>query len=162
MSQLELERQLPQQGQGYLNGLFRWLTQSNPPAVMKPQERFYSEGQRYFGPRENPLTETHCNVWDWDRLRMVKVKGTAKVFPPDEDKEVPILAQFADYLSPEARAVTVDDDGLLMHEENDEYFRRQPGYADVSQLDPGRRSAAAAFGPSSVAKTVRSGLGIAD
>jgi hypothetical protein len=44
---------------------------------------------------------------------MVKVKGTAKLFPPDEDVEVPILAQFADYLSPEVRAVTVDDDGLL-------------------------------------------------
>ncbi|PTU21950.1 hypothetical protein P175DRAFT_0531491 [Aspergillus ochraceoroseus IBT 24754] len=135
---------------------------------MKPQERFSSEGQRYFGPRENPLTETHCNVWDWDRLRMVKVKGTAKLFPPDEDKEVPILAQFADYLSPEARAVTVDDDGLLMHEENGQLHRVTesgadlPGYADVSQLDPGRRSPAAAFGPSSVAKTVRSGLEIAD
>ncbi|KAJ5617361.1 hypothetical protein N7537_002475 [Penicillium hordei] len=80
---------------------------------MKFQDRFYSEGQGYFGPRENPLTEAHCNVWDWDRLCMVKVKGTAKLFPPDEDVEVPILAQFADYLSPEVRAVTVDDDGLL-------------------------------------------------
>ncbi|KAJ5155703.1 hypothetical protein N7492_008506 [Penicillium capsulatum] len=80
---------------------------------MKPQDRFFSEGQTYFGPRENPMTETHCNVWDWDRLRMVKVKGTAKLFPPDEDVEVPILAQFADYLSPEVRAITVDDDGLL-------------------------------------------------
>ncbi|EIT82114.1 kinase-like domain-containing protein [Aspergillus flavus] len=48
-----------------------------------------------------------------DRLRMVKVKGAAKLFPPDEDREIPILAQFADYLSPEVCAVTVDDDGLL-------------------------------------------------
>ncbi|KAJ5946185.1 hypothetical protein N7454_003024 [Penicillium verhagenii] len=80
---------------------------------MRPQDRFYSEGQGYFGPRENPLTESHCNVWDWDRLRMVKVKGTAKLFPPDEDLEIPILAQFANYLSPEVLAVTVDDDGLL-------------------------------------------------
>lgn len=44
---------------------------------------------------------------------MVKIKGTAKLFPPDEDSEIPILAQFADYLSPEVRAVTIDDDGLL-------------------------------------------------
>ncbi|GAB1205055.1 hypothetical protein APSETT445_003722 [Aspergillus pseudonomiae] len=44
---------------------------------------------------------------------MVKVKGSAKLFPPDEDIEIPILAQFADYLSPEVRTVTVDDDGLL-------------------------------------------------
>ncbi|KAJ6114647.1 hypothetical protein N7486_000425 [Penicillium sp. IBT 16267x] len=80
---------------------------------MKPQDRFYSEGQGYFGPSENPLTETHCNVWDWDRLRMVKVKGNAKLFPPDEDIEILILAQFADYLSSEVRAVTVDENGLL-------------------------------------------------
>ncbi|GAB1190965.1 hypothetical protein APSETT444_000133 [Aspergillus pseudonomiae] len=57
---------------------------------MKHQDRFYSEGQAYLGPRENPLTETHY-----------------------EDIEIPILAQFADYLSPEVRTVTVDDDGLL-------------------------------------------------
>lgn len=83
-------------------------------AMIKPQDRFFSEGQGYFGLREkNPITETHCNIWDWDQLRMVKVKGTAKLFPPDEDVEVPILAQFADYLSPKVRAITVDDDGLL-------------------------------------------------
>ncbi|KAL3460739.1 hypothetical protein BJX64DRAFT_290048 [Aspergillus heterothallicus] len=80
---------------------------------MKPQDRLYSEGQGYLGPRENPTTETHCNFWDWDRLKMIKVKGSAKIFPPDEDVEVPILAQFAGCLSPEVRAVTVDDDGLL-------------------------------------------------
>ncbi|OKL61750.1 hypothetical protein UA08_02894 [Talaromyces atroroseus] len=44
---------------------------------------------------------------------MVKIKGTAKLLPPDEDIEVLITSQFADYLSPEVRAVTVDDDGLL-------------------------------------------------
>jgi hypothetical protein len=44
---------------------------------------------------------------------MVKVKGTAKLFPPEEDRELSILAQFADYLSPGVRAITVDDDGLL-------------------------------------------------
>jgi serine/threonine protein kinase len=32
---------------------------------------------------------------------------------PDEDAEIPILSQFADYLSLEVRAVTVNDDGLL-------------------------------------------------
>lgn len=81
--------------------------------MIDPQDRFWSEGQCYFGLRENPITETHCNVWDWDQLRYVKVKGTAGLFPPDEDVENSILAQFADYLSPEVRAVTVDDDGLL-------------------------------------------------
>jgi len=81
--------------------------------MIKPQDRFYSEGQSYFGPRENPRTQTHCNVWDWDQLRLIKVKGTAKLFPPDEDVENSVLAQFADYLSPEVRAITVDDERLL-------------------------------------------------
>lgn len=82
--------------------------------MIKPEDRFYSGGQGYFGSRENPQTETHCNVWDWDQLRLIKVKGTAKLFPPDEDIENSVLAQFADYLSPEVRAITVDDDGLLI------------------------------------------------
>ncbi|KAJ5245358.1 hypothetical protein N7489_005454 [Penicillium chrysogenum] len=81
--------------------------------MINPQDRFWSEGQNYCGPSENPTTETCCNVWDWDQLRMVKVKGTAKLFPPEEDRELSILARFADYLSPEVRAITVDDDGLL-------------------------------------------------
>ncbi|KAF1851058.1 uncharacterized protein K460DRAFT_328609 [Cucurbitaria berberidis CBS 394.84] len=81
--------------------------------MIKPEHRFISEGQGYFGSHENPKTETHCNVWDWDQLRMIKIKGTAKLFPPEVDREAPILAQFADYLSPEVRAVTVDEDGLL-------------------------------------------------
>jgi hypothetical protein len=81
--------------------------------MIKPQDRFFSEGQCYFDPSENPRTETRCNVWDWDRLPMVKVKGTAKLFLPDENIEIQILAQFADYLSSEVRAITVDDNGLL-------------------------------------------------
>jgi hypothetical protein len=81
--------------------------------MLKPEERFMSEGQCYFGPSEDPTTETHCNVWDWDQLRMIKVKGTAKLFPPDEDVEVPILERFVEYLSPEVHAVTVNDDGLI-------------------------------------------------
>lgn len=81
--------------------------------MIKPEERFLSEGQWYFGSSEDPTTEASCNVWDWDQLRMIKVKGTAKLFPPDEDVEVPILARFADYLSPKVRAVTVDDQGLI-------------------------------------------------
>lgn len=47
------------------------------------------------------LTEAHCNAWDcwdWDQLRIVEVKGTAKLLQPD-DVEVPILGRFADYLS---------------------------------------------------------------
>lgn len=44
---------------------------------------------------------------------MIKVKGTAKLFQPEEDIEIPILAQFVDYLSPKVCAVTADDDGSL-------------------------------------------------
>ena len=81
--------------------------------MIKPEERFFSDGGGYFGPAENPNTEAFLNVWDWDQLRMVKLKGTAKIFPPDEGHEIQILSQFADYLSPEVRAVTLDDDGLI-------------------------------------------------
>lgn len=81
--------------------------------MIKPQDRFFSEGQGYFGPNDNPITEAHCNVWDWDQLRLTKVKGTAKLFARDEDVESQILSQFANYLSLEVRAVTMDDDGLL-------------------------------------------------
>lgn len=43
----------------------------------------------------------------------INVKGRAKLFPPDKNIENSVLAQFADYLSPEVRTITVDDDGLL-------------------------------------------------
>ncbi|KAJ5807663.1 hypothetical protein N7447_011119 [Penicillium robsamsonii] len=72
--------------------------------MIKPEDRFYSEGQGYFGPRERPTTEAHCNVWDWDQLRLIKVKGTAKLFLPDKDVKNSILAPFADYFLPEVRA----------------------------------------------------------
>ncbi|CAG8948069.1 unnamed protein product [Penicillium salamii] len=81
--------------------------------MIDPEDRFWSEGQNYFGPREIPTTQSYCNVWDWDQLRMIKVKGTAKLFPPEEDRELSIIARLADYLSPEVSAITVDDDGLL-------------------------------------------------
>lgn len=59
---------------------------------------------------------------------MVKVKGTANLLPPDEDIEISILAQFADYLSPEVCAVTVDDNVLFvgvstnLEEDNTPFF----------------------------------------
>lgn len=105
---------------------------STSPAVVEflvmidPKHRFFSEGQGYFGPSENPKTQTHCNVWDWDQLRLIKVKGTAKLIPPQEDVEVSILARFADHLSPEVRAITVDNDGLLTGVSTD------PGEDDTS------------------------------
>ena len=81
--------------------------------MIKPHERFFSEGQNYFGPNGDPRVAVHCNLWDWDRLRMIKVKGTAKLFPPDEDREVQVLAPIADHLSRSIRAITIDDDALL-------------------------------------------------
>ncbi|KAL3469309.1 kinase-like domain-containing protein [Aspergillus californicus] len=53
------------------------------------------------------------SVWDWDRLQVVNLRGTAKVFPLDEDLEVQTLANLADHLSPKVYAISVDDDGLL-------------------------------------------------
>ncbi|KAF9890795.1 hypothetical protein FE257_005365 [Aspergillus nanangensis] len=81
--------------------------------MIDPQDRFFSESQGYFGARENPATETHF-------------KGTVKLFAPEEDVETSVLAQFADYLSPEVRAITVNDDGILTgvstHPEEDDIF----------------------------------------
>ena len=95
--------------------------------MIEPQERFLSLGQSYFGSRDNPITQTECNVWDWDQLRLIKVKGTARYFEPREDIEISVLAPLADYLSPEVRAITVNDDGLLTGvstdpEEDDTFF----------------------------------------
>lgn len=81
--------------------------------MKKPQERFFSESQGYFGEPEDPDVEAYCNIWDWDQLRMVKLKGTGRLFPPEENLEVFVLAQFADNLAPGVYAVMVDDDGLL-------------------------------------------------
>ncbi|PVH98664.1 hypothetical protein DM02DRAFT_595594 [Periconia macrospinosa] len=81
--------------------------------MIKSDDRFFSNGVSYYGPSENPKTKAECYVWDWDQLCMITIKGTVKLFPPEADAEIPILARFVDYLSPEIRAVTVDDEGLI-------------------------------------------------
>jgi hypothetical protein len=58
---------------------------------------------------------------------MPKVKGIAKLFPRDEDAEVPILALFVDHLSCKVHAVTADDESLVFKvtihlEENNSIF----------------------------------------
>ena len=75
---------------------------------------------------------------------MVKIKGSVKLFPPDEDKEVPIIAQFADFLSSEVRAISVDEDGLLNGistdpEEDDIPFVAYPPISAVESLADCRR-----------------------
>lgn len=70
---------------------------------------------------------------------MIKIKGSAKLFPPEEDIELSILAQFADYLSLEIRAITVDDDGLLTGvstdpEEDDTIFLAYPPFSMCESL----------------------------
>ncbi|KAL1896951.1 uracil permease [Ceratocystis pirilliformis] len=44
---------------------------------------------------------------------MIKAQGTAKLFPPGEDIEDPILARFADCVLSKVRAAMVDDEGLI-------------------------------------------------
>ena len=70
---------------------------------------------------------------------MIKIKGSAKLFPPEEDIELSILAQFADYPSLEIRAITVDDDGLLTGvstdpEEDDTIFLAYPPFSMCESL----------------------------
>lgn len=98
-----------------------------------------SDGGAYFGPSDDPQTETHCNIWDWDQLRMIKIKGKANLFPLYGAKEAATLAQFADYLSVEVRAVTVDDDGLLSGvstdpQEDETMFTAYPPLSAVESL----------------------------
>ncbi|KAK6599134.1 hypothetical protein H4I96_08338 [Botrytis cinerea] len=97
------------------------------------EDRFWSEGQNYLG------NDAYCNVWDWDQLRMIKIKGKRKDFPPQGDKELAMLAQFADYLSPEIRAVDVDHDGLICGvstdpEEDETHFIAYPPFSTVESL----------------------------
>ncbi|TVY89402.1 Casein kinase II subunit alpha' [Lachnellula willkommii] len=126
--------------------------------MIKPEERFFSDGGGYFGPLEDPKSECFLNVWDWDQLRMVKLKGTSKIFPPDENHEIRILAQFADYLSPEVRAVSINDDGLITgvstDPEEDEtfwvpYFRFAtiPSLADCRTIQYSKLQELGRFGP---------------
>ncbi|KAJ5712397.1 hypothetical protein N7493_008865 [Penicillium malachiteum] len=81
--------------------------------MLSPEERFLPLGRTYFGDEDDPATECHCNLWDWDQLRLIKIKGTSKFFPPEDDAQTSIFAQYLDYLSPEVREITIDNDGLL-------------------------------------------------
>ncbi|KAJ5693261.1 hypothetical protein N7462_002684 [Penicillium macrosclerotiorum] len=81
--------------------------------MINPAYRFFSSSQVYFGLSEIPGVETHWDVWDWNQLRLIKIKGTNNILPPDADVELRVSSQFADYLSPTVCAITVDDDGLL-------------------------------------------------
>ncbi|KAL4944642.1 kinase-like domain-containing protein [Aspergillus oleicola] len=81
--------------------------------MIDPEDRFFSESQSYFGSSENPKTEAHCRVWDWDQLRLIKVKGTAKILLPEQEIEISIVRKLIDSLSPKVCAITVDDDGLV-------------------------------------------------
>ncbi|KAI0401418.1 hypothetical protein F4802DRAFT_580738 [Xylaria palmicola] len=107
--------------------------------MIKPEERFFSEGQCYFGRHDDPTAPAFCNIWDWDQLRMIKLNGTVKIFPPEEDLEVPILARFADLLSPQVCAVTLDDDGLICEistdpDEDDTLFLAHIPFSAVESL----------------------------
>ncbi|KAJ8062784.1 hypothetical protein OCU04_008041 [Sclerotinia nivalis] len=106
--------------------------------MIPPEDRFWTESQSCDA-GEDPGAKSLCNVWDWDQLRMIKLKGTLKVLPPDENKGNLILAQFADYLSPEVRAVQLDDDGLICgvsqdSEEDERILVPYPPFSTVKSL----------------------------
>ncbi|KAJ5691300.1 hypothetical protein N7488_012035 [Penicillium malachiteum] len=59
--------------------------------MIDPENRFWADDQCYFGSSDNPEPEFQCDVWDWDQLRVVKIKGTAKLFKEDEGIELSVL-----------------------------------------------------------------------
>lgn len=81
--------------------------------MINPRERFASDGSSYFSSPDDPEAETRCRVWDFDRRRMVSIKGTAKLFRPEQCIEEQIMARFADVISSNIYSVTVDDDGMM-------------------------------------------------
>ncbi|KAJ5726606.1 uncharacterized protein N7483_007963 [Penicillium malachiteum] len=105
--------------------------------MIDPEDRFVSLMESYFGDPKIPTTQCFCNVWDWDQLRMIKIKGTARIFPPEEDKQLDIVAQFADYLSLDVCAISVDDNGLLTGPSTDpeEDDTRHVGHIPFSLCD---------------------------
>lgn len=42
----------------------------------------------YFPTADNPSSEAWGNVWDWNQRRLVKIKGTVKPLPLDENVEI--------------------------------------------------------------------------
>ncbi|KAL4910852.1 hypothetical protein BDW74DRAFT_172313 [Aspergillus multicolor] len=81
--------------------------------MIELENRFFPEGQSYNGPEDDPATEADCNVWDWDQLRLIKIRGPAHLFPGDKDLEYLTLAKVADHLSPSVTSVNVNSDGLI-------------------------------------------------
>ncbi|KAL3421445.1 hypothetical protein PVAG01_07890 [Phlyctema vagabunda] len=81
--------------------------------MIDPKVRFeYDEGS-FRGDPEDPKTTVHSKIWDWDQLRSIKITGTAKIFPWVSNEELEFLGHFMDFLSPEVRSVSVDDDRLI-------------------------------------------------
>lgn len=82
--------------------------------MLEPEERFFSPSGAYFGDTDrHPRVEAYFEVWDFDRLRSIRLKGTSKLFQIEQNVELEVMARFADHLSSEIRAVTVDDDGMI-------------------------------------------------
>ncbi|GLI76143.1 hypothetical protein PoHVEF18_004414 [Penicillium ochrochloron] len=107
--------------------------------MIEPRDRFFSEGQCYFGPSENPRPKLIATSGIGTDYGWSESKGTAKLFLPDEDIEIQILARFADYLSPEVRAITVDDNGLsdgvsTDPEEDDTLFIAYLPFSNIDSL----------------------------
>ncbi|APA08479.1 hypothetical protein SS1G_02174 [Sclerotinia sclerotiorum 1980 UF-70] len=103
------------------------------------EERFAIHSKSCAGADDDPRSISVTNIWDWDQLRMIKIKGFLTNLPAEEEVERSILAQFADYLSPEVRAVQLDPDGLIYGvsldpEENETSFVPYPPFSIVKSL----------------------------
>lgn len=79
--------------------------------MLDPRERFFPLVQAYFGPVDDLAAECYCSLWDWDQLRLIKVQGTAKFFPLEDDADTSIFAHYLDYHDVPIEVGLLMDDG---------------------------------------------------
>lgn len=109
--------------------------------MIPPEERFSYYCAGYFGSEDWPKEETECSVWDWDQLRLIKMKGMNMIFDPEAERfhERRILAPIIDYLSPNVCAITVDEKGLISElstdlEDDDSFFLAHHPFSTTTSL----------------------------
>ncbi|KAL9072452.1 MAG: hypothetical protein Q9157_005098 [Trypethelium eluteriae] len=78
-------------------------------------------------------------IIDWDQRRWYAVKGSPKLLPDDDTKEIDVLKRHIDQLARNVYSITVDDEGLLVSvstnpEEDPTLITHFPRYATAPSL----------------------------